>query len=63
MADNEKQTMEQEAQDTVKEDVQPEARAGETEGCEETAGQCSAAEADDACEEAGEQEEIGRAHV
>lgn len=63
MADNEKQTMEQEAQDTVKEDVQPEARAGEAEGCEETAGQCSAAEADDACEEAGEQEEVSEEEI
>ena len=63
MADNEKQTMEQEAQDAVKEDVQPEARAGEAEGCEETAGQCSAAEADDACEEAGEQEEVSEEEI
>lgn len=57
MADNEKQTMEQEAQDAVKEDVQPEARAGEANGCEEAAEESNTAEANDACEEAGEQEE------
>ena len=57
MVDNEKQTMEQEAQDTVKEDVQPEARAGEADGCEEAANQCSTADAEGAGEEAGEQEE------
>ena len=57
MADNEKQTMEQEAQDAVKEDVQPEARAGEADGCEEAANQCSTADAEGAGEEAGEQEE------
>lgn len=62
MADNEKQTMEQEAQDAVKETAQSETTAGDTEGWKEEAvdeenAADDATEAEGACDEEAESDE------